>query len=57
MELFIKFSDQSESFTCGVEYGRLYDRMQKGNAIVRNDGFPEKISNKDLLIETCKKFG
>lgn len=57
MELFIKFPDQSQSFTAGVEYGRLYDRMSKGIEAVTNDGFPVRIENKELLKTTADKFG
>lgn len=57
MELFIKFPDQSQSFTIGVEYGRLYGRMEKGDEVVTNDGFPIRIENKELLKNTCEKYG
>ncbi|WFB67052.1 hypothetical protein [Chryseobacterium sp. WX] len=57
MELFIKFPDQSQSFTTGVEYGRLYGRMEKGEDVVTNYGFPVRIENKELLQNTCNKYG
>jgi hypothetical protein len=57
MELFISFTDQSSSFTAGVEYGRLYDRMQRGEDYVTNDGFPVRIENKILLKNTADKLG
>lgn len=57
MKLFISFPDQSQSFCTGVEYGRLYDRMMKGEIAVTNDGFPVRIENKKLLISTCEKLG
>jgi hypothetical protein len=57
MELFIKFPDQSQSFTSGVEYGRLYGRMEKGESVVTNDGFPVRKENKKLLKNTCEKLG
>lgn len=57
MELFIKFPDQSQSFTAGVEYGRLYGRMETGEPVITNEGFPVRIDNKELLQSTCKKLG
>ncbi|EFK36833.1 Uncharacterised protein [Chryseobacterium gleum] len=57
MELFIKFPDQSQSFTAGVEYGRLFGRIEKGDPVVTNDGFPVRIENKELLQNTCTKYG
>ncbi|WNI34740.1 hypothetical protein [Chryseobacterium sp. SG20098] len=57
MELFIKFPDQSQSFSAGVEYGRLYGRIEKGDPVVTNDGFPVRIENKELLQNTCTKYG
>lgn len=57
MNLFIRFPDQSQSFAAGVEYGRLYGRMESGNESVTNDGFPVRIENKELLKDTCVKFG
>ncbi|KAA0126419.1 hypothetical protein FY557_17360 [Chryseobacterium sp. SN22] len=57
MELLIKFPDQSQSFTSGVEYGRLYDRMQRGEDYVTNNGFPVRIENMQLLKDTADKLG
>lgn len=57
MELFIRFPDQSNSFTYGVEYGRLSDRMERGELVVTNNGFPVRVENIELLKETCKKYG
>jgi hypothetical protein len=57
MDLFIRFPDQSQSFTAGVEYGRIYGRMEAGHESVTNNGFPVRVENKDLLKVTCQKFG
>lgn len=57
MELFIKFPDQSQSFTTGVEYGRIYGRLENGDTVVTNSGFPVRIENKELLKNTCIKLG
>ena len=57
MRLLIKFPDQSTSFTYGVEYGRLLEKIERGDKIVMNNEFPVRIENVDLLKETCLKFG
>ncbi|MDD4922621.1 MAG: hypothetical protein PHS30_09130 [Bacteroidales bacterium] len=57
MNLLIRFSDQSPSFTYGVEFGRLLEKIERGDEIVMNNGFPVRIENVDLLKETCVKFG
>lgn len=56
-ELFISFPDQSESFVYGVEYGRLLERIERGDESVENNGFPIRIENKNLLETTCEKYG
>jgi hypothetical protein len=57
MERIITFTDTSNSFTCGVEYGRLLERFEKGIEIIENNGFPVHFQNKEVLIKTCKEFG
>jgi len=56
-ELLISFPDQSQSFTYGVEYGRILQQMEQGNNVVCNNGFPIRLENKKLIEETCKKLG
>lgn len=56
MQLAIRFPDQSQSFTLGVEYGRLLERFEKGAELIQNNGFPVRVENKELLITTCKEF-
>jgi hypothetical protein len=57
MKLIIKFTDTSNSFTAGVEYGRLLERFEKGIEVIDNNGFPIHLSNKDVIILTCNYFG
>lgn len=56
MDLKIKFPDQSNSFTYGVEYGRILQKIESGDSFVNNNGFPVRVENKDLLIQTCKEY-
>jgi hypothetical protein len=56
-ELLISFPDPSKSFTYGVEYGRLLQKMQDGKESITNDVFPIRIENIELLKETCKTYG
>lgn len=55
-ELLIKFPDQSDSFAYGVEYGRLLERIERGDTQISNNSFPIRIENKQLLIDTCKAY-
>lgn len=57
MKLLIPFTDQSKSFTYGVEYGRLLERIESGVEVVQNNGFPVRVENKELLRSTCKFHG
>jgi hypothetical protein len=57
MKLVISFPDQSTSFCYGVEYGRLLEKIERGDKIIINNGFPVRIENVDLLKDTCLKFG
>jgi len=57
MDLLIKFPDQSASFTYGVEYGRLLEKIERGDDVVTNNGFPVRIENVELLKDTCKQYG
>jgi hypothetical protein len=57
MKLLIKFPDQSKSFCYGVEYGRLLEKIERGDKIIMNNNFPVRIENVDLLKDTCLKFG
>ena len=57
MTLQIAFPDQSPSFAYGVEYGRLFEKMLRGDEVVMNYGFPVRVENKSLIEETCKQYG
>ncbi|WP_257657693.1 hypothetical protein [Parapedobacter lycopersici] len=57
MELFIKFTDSSESFTNGVEFGRLLNKMERGDENVSNNGFPCHIENMEVLESACLAYG
>jgi hypothetical protein len=57
MELQIKFKDQSQSFTNGVEFGRLLEKMQRGDDTVKNYGFPVRIENKEVIETSCMEYG
>ena len=57
MKLVISFPDQSTSFCYGVEYGRLLEKIERGDDIIMNNGFPVRIENVDLLKTTCIKYG
>jgi hypothetical protein len=56
-QLLVKFPDASESFTYGVEYGRLLQKMEQGDNVVMNNGFPVRLENKKLIEDTCKSLG
>ena len=53
MKLAISFPDQSTSFCYGVEYGRLLEKIERGDKIILNNGFPVRIENLELLKKTC----
>jgi len=56
-KLLISFPDQSESFTYGVEYGRILQKIDQGDENVDNNLFPIRVENKELLRNTCKTYG
>ncbi|WP_438423110.1 hypothetical protein [Aquimarina macrocephali] len=56
MKLAIKFTDGSPSFTHGVEFGRILQKMELGNQNVDNEGFPVRIENKQVYISACKYY-
>lgn len=57
MKLLIAFPDSSPSFAHGVEFGRLLEKIERGDDVVQNNGFPVRVENVDLLKDTCSKFG
>lgn len=56
-KLLVSFPDSSQSFTYGVEYGRLLQKMQDGNDVIENEGFPVRVENVKVLKDTCKAYG
>jgi hypothetical protein len=56
-DLLISFPDSSKSFTYGVEFGRLLQKMEQGDDVVLNNGFPIRVENVELLNKTCAYFG
>ena len=55
--LLISFPDQSQSFTYGVEFGRLLERIERGDEVIQNNGFPVRVENCSLLALTCSLHG
>jgi len=55
--LIISFTDQSPSFTYGVEFGRLLEKMERGDTVITNNGFPVRIENKQVIIDACTSLG
>ncbi len=56
-KLVIKFTDQSPSFTYGVEFGRLLEKMERGDNVVMNNGFPVRYENIDTIKLACEEYG
>lgn len=57
MELAISFTDQSKSFTLGVEFGRLLEKMERGDPFIRNNGFPVHKENIETIKAACAHHG
>lgn len=57
MECIIRFTDQSNSFTHGVEYGRILEKMERGDDHACNNGFPIRLENKEVVKMTCQVYG
>ena len=57
MDLLISFTDQSASFVHGVEFGRILEKMERGDQVVMNNGFPVRVENKAVIIQACRQFG
>jgi hypothetical protein len=57
MELLMKFTDETESFCNGVEFGRLLEKMQRGDENISNCNFPVKIKNKNVIEKACAEYG
>ncbi len=57
MNLLIPFTNQSEAFTHGVEFGRLLQQMQDGKEQISNSGFPIRVENKEVVKNACEVYG
>lgn len=57
MTIMVQFSNQQPAYAHGVEYGRLLERMERGDLIISNNGFPVRVENVDNLRNTCEKYG
>lgn len=57
MNLLIKFPDQSESFTYGVEFGRLLEKIERGDEVIQNNGFPIRVENASVIVLACSLHG
>ena len=44
MKLLVSFPDQSTSFTYGVEYGRLLEKIERGDNVITNSTQPIYLS-------------
>ncbi len=56
MNAIIIFTDQSNSFTYGVEFGRLLQKIEQGDEAVSNNNFPIHVENKEVIIQACKAY-
>ena len=57
MNILIKFPDQSQSFTYGVEFGRLLEKIERGDEAIKNNGFPIRVENCSILGIACSLHG
>ena len=57
MDLLIKFPDQSQSFAYGVELGRLLEKIERGDEVIKNNGFPVRVENCSILAMACSLHG
>lgn len=57
MKLIIRFTDKSESFTNGVEFGRILRMMEAGEPVVSNYKFPIHSDNENVIIQACAEYG
>ena len=55
-KLSIPFTDQSPSFTYGVEFGRILQKIEQGDLNIDNNGFSIRVENKELIQSTCEYY-
>ena len=56
-ELLISFPDQSGSFTNGVEFGRILERMERGEDWITNNDLPVHKENIEVIKRAAKVYG
>jgi len=57
MNLLISFPDQSQSFAYGVEFGRMLEKIERGDSFINNNGFPVRVENASVLVLACSLHG
>jgi hypothetical protein len=57
MNLIIEFTDKSESFTLGVELGRILNKLENGIEFINNNDLPIHTKNIDVLRQSCNFYG
>lgn len=57
MDLTIRFTDQSSSFTNGVEFGRILEKIERNDESIFNNGFPIHEENKEVVKSACEYYG
>jgi hypothetical protein len=56
MELILKFTEKNNNFSHGVEFGRIFHKLESGYEKVDNNGFPVRVENQDLIKTACLKY-
>lgn len=56
MNLVLKFTEQNKKFSHGVEFGRIFHKLENGYENVDNNGFPVRIENQELIKNACLKY-
>ncbi len=56
MKLLISFNDCPEDFVQGTEFGRIFEKIERGDDEVCNNGFPVRLQNQELIHQACKVY-
>ncbi|WP_117172125.1 hypothetical protein [Mariniflexile rhizosphaerae] len=56
MKLILKFTEENNNFSHGVEFGRIFHKLENGYKKIDNNGFPIRIENKELIKNACLKY-
>lgn len=40
-----------------MEFGRILEKMERGDLEVKNNGFPVRLENKEIIENACKTLG